>query len=106
MAKVYTPQWSKNFIEGKMEKCKRRSYTTLFMHKDGGIFVKTRSEKCIEKLLKLGFVEIMTVHGWLHSTYFPEKSGAVWCGTAQQLFGKKSVGINKIIMAYCKVANE
>ena len=84
----------------------RRSYTTLFMHKNGGIFVKTRSEKYIEKLLKLGFIEIMTVHGWHHTTNFSEKSGVVWCGTARRLFSKKYGGMNKVAMAYCKVTND
>lgn len=83
---------------------KERGYTTLFVHKSGGIFVKTRSEKYIEKLSKLGFIPIMIICGWHHTTYFSEKSdGAIWTGTARELFGKKNGGIQKIIMAYCKV---
>lgn len=84
----------------------RRSYTTLFMHKDGGIFVKTRSEKYIEKLLKLGFISIMTAHGWHHTTMFSEKSGSVWTGTARELFSKKYGGDHKVVMAYCKVMKD
>jgi len=76
------------------------------MHKDRSIFVKTRSEKYIEKLLKLGFIEIMTVGGWHHSTYFPEKSGAIWTGTARKLFSRKSGGMNKIMLAYCKMVKD
>jgi hypothetical protein len=75
------------------------------MYRGGGIFVKTRSEKYIEKLLKLGFVEIMYTSGWHHSTRFSEKSGVTWTGTARELFSKKNGGMQKIIMAYCRMAN-
>jgi hypothetical protein len=75
------------------------------MHRGGGIFVKTRSEKYIQKLLELGFIDIMTTHGWHHTTRFTEKSGVTWTGTARELFSKKGGGIQKVIMAYCRTAN-
>jgi len=84
----------------------RNGWTTLLMHRSGGVFVKTRSIKYIEKLLSLGFVEIMVAGGWHHSTYFSEKSGAVWTGTARELFSKKSGGMNKIMLAYCKMVKD
>lgn len=84
----------------------RRSYTILFMHRSGGIFVKTRAEAYIEKLLDLGFIQIMTAHGWHHTTCFSERSGAIWTGTARELFSKKNGGINKVILAHCRMAKD
>lgn len=85
---------------------KRNGWTTLLMYKSGGIFIKTRSIKYIEKLLELGFVEIMTAGGWHHSTYFSRDSGAIWTGTARELFSKKGKGMSKIVLAHCKVAKD
>jgi hypothetical protein len=36
---------------------------------------------------------------------FSGKSGAIWTGTARELFGKKNRGMQKVIMAYCRVVN-
>ena len=79
--------------------------TVLFMHKEERIFVKTRSLRYSEKLKELGFIELMYSCGWQHSTKFPRELKVAWFGNARDFFSKKSAGIQKVIMAYCKVTS-
>lgn len=76
--------------------------TVLFMHKEERIFVKTRSLLYSKKLKELGFIELMYSSGWQHSTRFPRELKVAWSGNAREFFSKKSEGIQKVIMAYCK----
>ena len=80
--------------------------TVLFIHKEERIFVKTGSLRYSKRLMELGFIELMYSCGWQHSTKFPRELKVAWSGNARDFFSKKSTGIQKVIMAYCKMTTD
>jgi hypothetical protein len=75
------------------------AYTRIMIHKDNKIYVKTTSRKYEEKLIKLGFIELMNVSGFMNTVRFSTSIGAIWCGTARELFGKECRNVYRLILA-------